>query len=139
MERWMVASRQSGRSGAIGMRSIPIDNRIYGGKLAKEGDEIGDARVRGNSERWKPLRRGKPANSPYLPLSLFLYLSFSLAVAPSSPSSSSILSVHHPFSLLLSSSFPFHSLIPISRFSGLSSALFRRLNQLAEEIARRRG
>lgn len=133
----MAASRQSGRSGAIGMRSIPIDNRIYGGKLAKEGDEIGDARVRGNSERWKPLRRGKPANSPYLPLSLSIF--FSLAVAPSSSSSSSILSAHHPFSLLLSSSFPFHSLIPISRFSGLSSALFRRLNQLAEEIARRRG
>lgn len=140
LERWMAAaSRQSGRSGAIGMRSIPIDNRIYGGKLAKEGDEIGDARVRGNSERWKPLRRGKPANSPSLSLSLSLSIFFSLAVAPSSSSSSSTLSAHHPFSLLLSCSFPFHSLIPISRFSGLSSVLFRRLNQLAEEIARRRG
>lgn len=40
----------SGRSGATGMRSIPIDNRIYEGKLAREGDGIGDARVRGNLE-----------------------------------------------------------------------------------------
>lgn len=40
----------SGRSGARRMRSIPIDNRIYGGKLAREGDGIGDARVRGNLE-----------------------------------------------------------------------------------------
>lgn len=109
MERWMAASRQSGRSGAIGMRSIPIDNRIYGGKLAKEGDEIGDARVRGNSERWKPLRRGKPANSPYLPLSLSLSIFFSCRrsifpifvfypLRPSSVLSSSLFLFPFPFS-----------------------------------------
>jgi len=104
----------------------------------------GDARVRGNPERWKPLRRDEPSNS--LPLSVFIFsvlvisilLSSSLASAFSSSSLSPSVSLFLSFPLPPSFSI---SLIPISSFSSFppSPTLFRRLNQPAEETTRRGG
>lgn len=124
---WRATSRQCGRSGAIGMRSIPIDNRIYGGKLAREGDGIrgcSSAREPGKMEASAP-RQTLKFSLPLVPLSLFsflyLFLSCRRSIFPIF-----IFYPLHPssvLSLLLSSSFPFYSLIPISRFSGVSPLL----------------
>lgn len=126
----------SGRSGARRMRSIPIDNRIYGGKLAREGDGIGDARVRGNLEemeasavrRTLKLSSRSAARLLHLRSLLFFVHLFSFL---SSSSSSLSLSLFFLFSSV--------SFIPISTFSSYPRALFRRLNQPAEEMARRGG
>lgn len=106
----------------------------------------GDARVRGNPERWKPPRRDEPSNS--LPLSVFVFsvLVFSIPVLLSSPPASAF-SSSSSLSLSLYPSFPLPpsfstSLIPIFSFPPPPPpllALFRRLNQPAEETTRRGG
>lgn len=95
-----------------GMRSIPIDNRIYEGKLAREGDGIGDARVRANLEEMEA--SAVAANPQTLLLSLRLLYLRSL-----------LLLIHLFNSLFLSLSFLFSSvsLIPISTFSPASPLL----------------
>lgn len=127
----------SGRSGARRMRSIPIDNRIYGGKLAREGDGIGDARVRGNLEEMEA--SAVAANPQTLlslrrsssPSSFSSLLRSSIQLSLSSSSSSLSLSLFFLFSSV--------SFISISTFSSYPRALFRRLNQPAEEMTRRGG
>lgn len=124
------------------MRSIPIDNRIYGGKLARVGDGIrgcSSTRELAEMEASAPRQTLKLSSS----LSLFrLLYPRSLVFSTCSVFSCTSLSLSLP--LLLS--FPLSpslsiSLIPISSFSSFSpppvpSALFRRLNQPAEEPAR---
>ena len=45
-------------------KSISIDNRIYGGKLAREGDRIGKVgRSVREGQRWKLCHVGKPSDS----------------------------------------------------------------------------
>lgn len=125
----------SGRSGATGMRSIPIDNRIYGGKLAREGDGIGDARVRGNLEEMEASTVAANPQTLFSPRRSSSPSSFSSLLRSSIQFSLSFL--FHPLSLF----FPVSSvsLIPISTFSSHPCALFRRLNQPAEEMTRRGG
>lgn len=128
------------------MRSIPIDNRIYGGKLARVGDGIrgcSSAREPGEMEASAPRRTLKLSSSPRLrlfrprllhpcPLVLsacfsFLFF-FPISVSlPFVPSSSFLFYIPYPYLQLSSSSPP-----PVL-------ALFRRLNQPAEETTRRGG
>lgn len=123
------------------MRSIPIDNRIYGGKLARVGDGIrgcSSAREPGEMEASAPRRTLKLSSS----LRLRLLHPRPLVLSTCSAFSSSSLSLF--ITLILSSPLPPSlsiSLIPISSFSSFSPppALFRRLNQPAEETTRRGG
>lgn len=101
----------------------------------------GDARVRGNPERWKLPRRDEPSNS--LPLSVFVFSILVFSILLSSPPvqlSLLLLCLSLSLSLSLPSSLSI-SLIPSSSFSSfpLPPALFRRLNQPAEETTRRGG
>lgn len=121
------------------MRSIPIDNRIYGGKLARVGDGIrgcSSAREPGEMEASAPRRTLKPSSS----LRLHLLYPRPLVLSACSAFSSSTLSLFITLILSFPPSLSI-SLIPISSFSSFSPppALFRRLNQPAEETTRRGG
>lgn len=104
----------------------------------------GDARVRGNPERWKPPRRDEPSNS--LPLSVFVFsvLVFTIP-GPLVLSACFSFLFFFPISVSLpfvpSSSFLFYIPYPYLQLSSSSPplALFRRLNQPAEETTRRGG
>lgn len=123
------------------MRSIPIDNRIYGGKLARVGDGIrgcSSTRELGEMEASAPRRTLKLSSS----LSLFRLLhprslvfstcsafsSTSLSLSLASFRSLFLLPFLYPLSLSPASLAFLHPPAP--------SALFRRLNQPAEEPTR---
>lgn len=117
------------------MRSIPIDNRIYGGKLARVGDGIRrclSAREPREMEASAPRRTLELSSSLRLRLLHPRSLVFSIRSAFSSSRLSFFISLPPPLSV---------SLIPISSFSSFPPppTLFRRLNQPAEETARRGG
>lgn len=132
------------------MRSIPIDNRIYGGKLARVGDGI-----RGCSSAREPgeMEASAPRRTLKLSSSLRLRLSRPRLLHPCPLVLSACFSFlfFFPISVSLHLSFPLPpsfstSLIPIFSFPPppppppLSLlALFRRLNQPAEETTRRGG
>lgn len=107
----------------------------------------GDARVRGNSERWKPPCRDEPSNS--LPLSVFVFSILSCPLRLFSLSSSSLfISLSLPSYLpIYPSSFRILFFLPFLYPLSLSPASlaflprgsFHRLNQPAEETTRRGG
>jgi len=101
----------------------------------------GDARVRGNPERWKTPRRRTLKLSSSLRLHLLYPRLLHPLVLSTCFSFLFFFSVCPSLSLSLSLSSFSISLIPISSFSSFPSpaALFRRLNQPTEETTRRGG